>query len=193
MSSVTITKQVAELRTLFNKVASVGFIKTVDLIPSAITTIDYMLPILQDSVTFNTGEPSVETVDLTTGEKWTTMTTAGDPDITMNCASFHDEICELFLNKVASSTGKIEGLDGADYEGNGYNLEAKKVVGGLIMRSEDKEMVIFMPHVEIYSSLAVEESVPGYFNMQITPLASAGNGVSKLGAGVAIYFLNKTA
>lgn len=191
MSAVTISKQVAELRTLFNKVASVGFVKNVDLIPDAITTIDYMLPILQDSVTFNTGEPSVETVDLTTGEKWTTMTTAGEPDITMNCATFHEEICELFLNKVANSDAQIQGLESIDYEGVGYNLEAKKVVGGLLMRSEDKEMVIYMPHVEIYSSLAVEESVPGYFNMQITPLASAGSGEQKLGAGVAIYFLKK--
>ena len=193
MSSVTISKQVAELRTLFNKVASVGFVKNVDLLPNAITTIDYMLPILQDSVTFNTGEPSVETVDLTTGEKWTTMTTAGEPDITMNCASFNDEICELFLNKVAGSNAQIQGLDSINYAGIGYNLEAKKVVGGLLMRSEDKEMVIYMPHVEIYSSLAVEESVPGYFNMQITPLASAGSGEQKLGAGVAIYFLKKSA
>lgn len=193
MSAVTISKQVAELRTLFNKVASVGFVKNVDLIPDAITTIDYMLPILQDSVTFNTGEPSVETVDLTTGEKWTTMTTAGEPDITMNCATFNEEICELFLNKVAGSNAQILGLDSIDYEGVGYNLEAKKVVGGLLMRSEDKEMVIYMPHVEIYSSLAVEESVPGYFNMQITPLASAGSSEQGLGKGVAIYFLKKKA
>lgn len=181
MSAITITKQVAQLRTLFNKVASVFFVATPGIAPDNIETLDFALPILEDSVTFNTGEPSVETVDLTTGEKWTTMTTAGDPDITMNVASFDAGICELFLEKIEGADGSLAGLDGKTYRGAGYSFAAKKVVGGLLLRSEDGNMVIYMPHVEIYSSMAVEENVPGYFNMQITPLAAEN--------GVAVYIM----
>lgn len=184
MSAITVTKKVSELRTLFNKVASVFFTKTPDKTPEGLETLDFALPILEDSVTFNTGEPSVETVDLTTGEKWTTMTTAGDPDITMNVASFDPDICEMFLEKVAGADSSLA-IDGKTYAGAGYTLAAKKLVGGMLMRSEDGNMVIYMPHVEVYSSLAVEENVPGYFNMQITPLAAEN--------GVAVYIMGVTA
>lgn len=182
--TVTVTKDVAALRTLFNKVGRIYFTSSTGKTPSTLSTLDFRLPILEDSVEFDTGEPDIETVNLTTGEKWTTMTTAGEPSISMQCASFDASITDLFLNVTASSPGTMT-LGGKTYGGKGYDLSAKKVTGGLLMMGEDLEMAIFMPNVEIYSSIGIEQNVPGYFNMQITPLASATD-------NTAIYFLPKT-
>jgi hypothetical protein len=184
MAAVTVTKDVSALRTLFNKVGRIYFTSTTDKTPANLATLDFRLPILEDSVEFDTGEPDIETVNLTTGEKWTTMTTAGDPNITMQCASFATEITDLFLNVTAASSGNMT-LDGRTYAGKGYDLSAKKVTGGLLLMGEDLEMAIFMPHVEIYSSIGIEQNVPGYFTMNVTPLASSAD-------NTAIYFLPKT-
>lgn len=184
MANVTVTKDVSALRTLFNKVGRIYFTNTVDKTPTTLSTLDFRLPILEDSVEFDTGEPDIETVNLTTGEKWTTMTTAGEPNITMQCASFAKEITDLFLNATVASVGPMT-LDGKAYNGAGYDLSAKKVTGGLLMMGEDLEMAIFLPHVEIYSSIGIEQNVPGYFTMNVTPLASATD-------NTAIYFLNHT-
>lgn len=184
MAAVTVTKDVSALRTLFNKVGRIYFTSATDKTPSTLSTLDFRLPILEDSVEFDTGEPDIETVNLTTGEKWTTMTTAGEPNITMQCASFDASITDLFLNVTAASSGTMT-LDGKTYAGKGYDLSAKKVTGGLLMMGEDLEMAIFMPHVEIYSSIGIEQNVPGYFTMNITPLGSSTD-------NTAIYFLPKT-
>lgn len=184
MAAVTVTKDVSALRTLFNKVGRIYFTSTTDKTPANLATLDFRLPILEDSVEFDTGEPDIETVNLTTGEKWTTMTTAGEPNITMQCASFAADITDLFLNVTAASSGNMT-LDGRTYAGKGYDLSAKKVTGGLLLMGEDLEMAIFMPHVEIYSSIGIEQNVPGYFTMNVTPLASSAD-------NTAIYFLPKT-
>lgn len=184
MAAVTVTKDVSALRTLFNKVGRIYFTSTTDKTPANLATLDFRLPILEDSVEFDTGEPDIETVNLTTGEKWTTMTTAGEPNITMQCASFAPEITNLFLNPTVASVGPMT-LDGKSYGGTGYDLSAKKVTGGLLLMGEDLEMAIFMPHVEIYSSIGIEQNVPGYFTMNVTPLASATD-------NTAIYFLKHT-
>lgn len=184
MAAVTVTKDVSALRTLFNKVGRIYFTSTTDKTPANLATLDFRLPILEDSVEFDTGEPDIETVNLTTGEKWTTMTTAGEPNITMQCASFAADITDLFLNVTAASSGNMQ-LDGRTYAGKGYDLSAKKVTGGLLLMGEDLGMAIFMPHVEIYSSIGIEQNVPGYFTMNVTPLASSAD-------NTAIYFLPKT-
>lgn len=183
-SSVTVTNSVASLRTLFNKISSVYFDPATSQTPDTLTSLEFELPILEDSVTFDTGEPDVSTVNLTTGEKWTTMTTAGEPNITMQCSSFDPDILSLFLD-VADSTAREMTLDSIEYSGKGYKLSAKKVTGCMILRSEDKQECIFLPNVEIYSSIGLEQDTPGYFTMNITPLANANN-------DAAIYFLNKT-
>lgn len=181
MAAVTVTKDVSALRILFNKVGRIYFTSEVDKTPETLTTLDFRLPILEDSVEFDTGEPDIETVNLTTGEKWTTMTTAGEPNITMQCASFAREITGLFLNETTPTIGPMT-LDGNAYAGMGYDLSAKKVTGGLLLMGEDRDMVIFLPHVEIYSSIGIEQNVPGYFTMNVTPLASEVD-------NSAIYFL----
>lgn len=183
MAAITVTKDVAELRTLFNKVGRIYFTSSNDKTPATLSTLDFRLPILEDSVEFDTGEPDVETVNLTTGEKWTTMTTAGEPNITMQCASFDPSITDLFLNAVSGATSQTFQIGANTYTGKGYDLSAKKVTGGIVMLGEDLQMAIFMPNVEIYSSIGIEQNVPGYFTMNITPLANT--------AGVAIYFMPK--
>lgn len=184
MAAVTVTKDVSALRILFNKVGRIYFTSDTGKTPETLTTLDFRLPILEDSVEFDTGEPDIETVNLTTGEKWTTMTTAGEPNITMQCASFAPEITGLFLHATTPVIGPMT-LDGNAFAGKGYDLSAKKVTGGLLLLGEDLGMAIFLPHVEIYSSIGIEQNVPGYFTMNVTPLASETD-------GTAIYFLANT-
>ena len=38
-------------------------------------------------------------------------------------------------------------IDGETYEGEGYNADEKKVIGGLFMRSEDRQTALFLPNV----------------------------------------------
>lgn len=182
MAAISVTRNVDQLRTIFNRIHSVGFITTPTL-PAAVTTIDYWLPILEGSVSFDTGQPDVTEVKLTTGAKWTTMTEAGDAEISMQCSTFDVQVCNLFLtHKVAAGLGaQGSTLDGIIYDGHGYSLESKKVTGSMILRDESKENLIYLPNVEIFASVGIEEENPGYFSLQITPLADT--------TGSAIYFM----
>ena len=72
-------------------------------------------------------------------------------------------------------------IDGETYEGEGYNIEPKKVIGGLFMRSEDRQTALFLPNVEGYSNFVSEQDKPGYFNVSVSPLNDAK------GASIYIY------
>lgn len=74
-------------------------------------------------------------------------------------------------------------IDGETYEGEGYNIEPKKVIGGLFMRSEDRQTALFLPNVEGYSNFVSEQDKPGYFNVSVSPLNDA--------KGASIYILRK--
>ena len=184
MAAITVTNSVDSLRTIFNRIHSVGYL-TEPTLPAAVDTIDYWLPILEGSVTFDTGQPDITEVKLTTGAKWTTMTEAGDSEISMQCSTFNSSICDLFLTKkiTATTLGTTgDTLDGSTYSGNGYSLESKKVTGAMILLDESKKNLIFLPNVEIFASVGIEEENPGYFTLQITPLAHGDS-------GAAIYFM----
>ena len=51
-------------------------------------------------------------------------------------------------------------IDGETYEGEGYNIEPKKVIGGLFMRSEDRQTALFLPNVEGCSNFVSEQDKP---------------------------------
>lgn len=179
---ISITKDIASLRVLFDKIKNVYFIKEPKSL-AELQAIDMELPVISDGVSFDTGAPSETKVKLTTGETWTSIAEAGDPSITFQVGSFAAEVCELFLNKVEGEEVFMGGddttasgytLNGKAYKGTGYNLEAKKTIGGLLLLSEDKSMGIYMPKNEIFSSLVIEEGKPAYFNISVTPVALEG-------------------
>lgn len=182
MAELTITKKLGDLKVLFNKIKEVYYIKETDKTPNAVTSVDMEFPVVSDGVTFNTGEASVTKVKLTTGETWTSMPEAGDSDISFQVATVADDVNELFLNKVDSQEVTLgASVNGYTYKGFGYNLEPKKVTGGLMMLSEDRQTQIFLPNVEMYASLLTDQSKPAYYNVAVTPLASK--------TGQAIYIL----
>jgi len=183
MADLTITKSLGSVKTLFNKIKEVYLFKTANQAPSALMAADMELPVISDGVTFNTGDADVTKVKLTTGETWTAMANAGDSDVSFQVGSFDDSVNDLFLNKIGSEVTLGASIEGFTYKGQGYDLEPKKVQCGLLLCSEDKQVAIYLPNVEIYSSVVIEDSKPGYFNLTCTPLAST--------SGEAIYFLKK--
>lgn len=186
MAELTQTKTLHDVKDLFNKVKEVFFLKTANQTLSALTSVDMELPVVSDGVSFDTGAPSVSNVKLTTGETWLSMAEAGDASISFQVASVAGAINDTFLNpQTEEEETTTFSFEGNTYSGKGYDLEPKKVTGGLLCFSEDRQAMIFLPNVEIYANLVIDQSKSGYFNMVVTPLASSN--------GPAIYIANKTA
>ena len=184
------TKEVTDLKSIFNSVNNVYFkkaeIKTSDLSGEGLTY-DMELPILSDGVSFNTGEPDVTEVKLTTQRIWSRVVKKGDSDISFNVASVSDDITALLMKKVASSTvtGKAGAVvAGKTYSGSGFSLDPQTITGALVMVSEDKGCTIVLPWVQIVSSLnAADGDNPAYFQCKVTPCPNSDS--------VDIYILNE--
>ena len=181
-----VTKTKEQMSGTLNKISKGYYVSTPNLTPATLTTFDCELPMLPID-TFNTGDADVTTTKFADGTICTSMANPGDPDITLQLASFDDTVNDIFLVKKTSAalatTGGIEtGEKG--FSGNGYSLEPKTVRGGLFFVAEDRQMAIFLPNVEIYSSMEASGDNPGYFNAKVTPKASTVDGAT-------IYFLKK--
>lgn len=183
MAALKITKSLGDLKTIFNQIKEVYLFKDINKLPSTLTTADMELPVISDGVTFNTGQPDVTKVKLTTKETWTSMADAGDSDISFQVGSFASDVSDLFLNKIGTEATMGASVKGYTYKGFGYSLEPKKISCGLLFCSQDKQSLIYLPNVEIFSSVVVEDGKPGYFDCVCTPLESTD--------GTAIYFLKK--
>ena len=107
---------------------------------ATLAAFDMELPVLSDGVTFDTGAADVSKIKLTTGATWTSIANAGDSDIQFQVPSVAGKINDLLLNKKAETVTMTATIDGETYEGEGYNIEPKKVIGGLFMRSEDRHL-----------------------------------------------------
>ena len=181
---LAITKNAESLRVLFNKIDEVYFLSTPNKLPSAITAIDMELPVLSDGVTFGTGDLTITKVKLTTGATWTSYSEVGDSDIKFNVATVDDSIVSLFFTKKGSTSVALGGtIDGKSYSGNGYGIEPKKCKCGILLCSEDKETVIYLPNVEMYGSLKYEDGKPVYIEASVMPLgAEFGSGDANNGS-----------
>lgn len=178
MAGLTVTTKLTDLKTLFNDVKEIYFksseIKTADL--GKAFTADMELPVLEEGVSFNTGDADVTEIKLTTGSTWVSKATKGDSDISFQVASIAGPVNSLLMNKVGTEITSTAGIlvDGVTYEGAAYSLAPKKVVGSLLMFSEDRQTVIALPNVEMYSSLvAADGDNPAYFNVTVTPLENS--------------------
>lgn len=174
MAKLNITTGLADLQLLFNKMKEVYFVALANSDLATLAAFDMELPVIDDGISFNTGEPDVTTVKLTTGENWTSYGKSGDPDISIQVASIAGKVNDLLMNKQGTKKTMANGFGeaGAEtYEGQGYDLNPKKTTGALFFRSEDKQSAIWLPNVEMYSNLVIETDKPAYFNIKITPLA----------------------
>lgn len=178
MAGLTVTTKLTDLKTLFNDVKEIYFksseIKVADLNKSF--TADMELPVLEEGVSFNTGDADVTEIKLTTGSTWVSKATKGDSDISFQVASIAGPVNSLLMNKVGTditSTGGIL-VDGVTYAGAAYSLAPKKVAGSLLMFSEDRQTIIALPNVEMYASLvAADGDNPAYFNVAVSPLENS--------------------
>lgn len=178
MAGLTVTTKLTDLKTLFNDVKEIYFksseIKVADL--GKAFTADMELPVLEEGVSFNTGDADVTEIKLTTGSTWVSKATKGDSDISFQVASIAGPVNSLLMNKVGTDITSTAGIlvDGVTYEGAAYSLAPKKVVGSLLMFSEDRQTIIALPNVEMYSSLvAADGDNPAYFNVTVTPLENS--------------------
>lgn len=187
MAGLTVTTKLTDLKTLFNDVKEIYFksseIKVADLNKSF--TADMELPVLEEGVSFNTGDADVTEIKLTTGSTWVSKATKGDSDISFQVASIAGPVNSLLMNKVGTDITSTEGIlvDGVTYAGAAYSLAPKKVAGSLLMFSEDRQTIIALPNVEMYASLvAADGDNPAYFNVAVSPLENSE------GAGIMILW-----
>lgn len=173
MATMTVTHSLDSLRVLFNKIDEVYYKSTKNVTPDSLASVDYELPVLSDGVTFNTGDLDVTKVKLTTGATWTSYSEVQDSDISFQVATVHDGIVALFFENHGGSVTFGSAISGNTYAGKGFGIEPKKCTGGLLLASEDKQTLIFLPNVEMYGSMTYEDGKPIYINVTVTPLGDA--------------------
>ena len=183
MTEISITTNLEALKVLFNQMKEVYYVSQANSDLSTLMSFEMELPVLSDGVTFDTGAADVSKIKLTTGATWTSIANAGDSDIQFQVPSVAREINDLLLNKKVETVTMSATIGNETYEGEGYNIEPKKVTGGLFMRSEDRQTALFLPNVEGYSNFVSEQDKPGYFNVSVSPLNDA--------RGASIYILRK--
>lgn len=145
-------------------------------------------PVLDDGVTFDTGEPDTNEVKLTDGTTWTSKVSQGESDISFQVSSVHSTIMDLLMEKKTSaSISTAVQIGDYDYTGQGYSLAPKKISGALVMVSSDFLTGVYLPDVELFASFNGEggDDSTGYFNVSVTPLTDAN--------GAGFYILSGTA
>ncbi len=174
MAEISITTGLDKLRVLFNSMKNVYYNSTANAALASLAKFDMELPVLDDGVTFNTGDASVTRVKLTTQAEWTSIADAGDSDISFQVASVAGEVTELLMGKKTSTPVTMTNtIGGVAFKGDGFSTEPKKVTGSLFLTSQDGSSAIYLPNIEAYASFVSESDKPAYFNVNVTPLADA--------------------
>lgn len=175
--AMTITDK-STLKTLFSQMSKVVYIPTANLAdPGKETGTCLDLPVLEDTVTFKSGEVTTTKVKLINGELWDSIPKMGDADMSMQIGSLNDTILSLFCTKAATPLSAVA-FDGFTYAGSGYNFDIKKVTGGLFMTNADKTAAIWLPNVSMYGSVQMDNAKPSYINVKFDAMEStlAGSG-----------------
>ena len=188
---VTTTKD--SLKKIFDKVNRVYYFADNKTAQGAVKPLGDLtngieFPVLEDGVTFNTGDPDKNEVKLTDGTTWTSKISQGESDISFQVSSVHSTIADLLMEKkAAASISNPVQIGDNDYTGDGYSLAPKKIGGALVMVSSDGASAVYLPDVEIAASFNGEggDDSTGYFNVSVTPLTDAN--------GAGFYILTGTA
>lgn len=188
---VTTTKDT--LKKIFDKVYRVYYFADNKTAQGAVKPLGQLtngveFPVLEDGVTFNTGDPDKSEVKLTDGTTWTSKVSQGESDISFQVSSVHETIMDLLMEKkTAAAISTAVQVGDYDYTGQGYSLAPKKLSGALVMVSSDFLTGVYLPDVEMFASFNGEggDDSTGYFNVSVTPLTDAN--------GAGFYILNGTA
>lgn len=176
MTDLIVTKKLTDLQTVFNSACNFYFrkeeIKGSDLGESALK-MDMELPILSDGVNFDTGEPDVTEIKLTTQRIWSRKVQRGDSDISLQIASIEGSVNELLMKKVEDATSAQGLVEGKTYKGAGYSLDPQTITGSLVVVSEDQNAIVILPWMQLVSSLNLADGDnPAYFSAKVTPMAN---------------------
>lgn len=148
-----------------------------------LATADFEMPLGEDGVTFDVGDPDITKKKITEGRNWITFAKRGDDDISFQVPSFADPVNELFLNKETTSATTVK-VGAGNYSGAGYSLKPKKVVGSWLFRNPDHNIVVILPNTENYGTFkGAKGDTEGYYNVAVTPMSNNGN--------VDLYILHK--
>ncbi len=146
-------------------------------------TADFEMPISEEGVSFEVGDPAITKKKITEGRNWITFAKRGDDNISMQVPSFDDSLNDLWMHRATADAVKVK-AGGDTYQGNGYQLKPKKVVGSWIFRNPEHTITVLLPNTENYGTLkGATGDNEGYYNVAITPMASTAN--------VDIYILHK--
>lgn len=183
----SITTQVSALREILSQMKHVYYYAAANTAVTNIGTITMELPVLEDGITFDTGETDVSRIKLISGETWVSRANAGDADISFQVSSVAGAVNDLLMTqKVASASAGTTTFNGYTYAGSGYSTAPKKVTGGILLAGEPGEPMVFFPNIEMFASLVLGDGdSPSYYNVVVTPLSD--------NSGVTYYVLKGTA
>ncbi len=146
---------------------------------------DFEMPLSDEGVTFEVGDPDITKKKITEGRNWVTYAKRGDDNISFQVPSFDDSLNELFLTKQTSADVSVK-IGDDTYKGQGYSLKPKKVVGSWVFRNPEHTITIILPNTENYGTFkGPQGDNEGYYNVAVTPM---GNNKD-----VDIYILHKQA
>lgn len=135
---------------------------------------DFEMPLGDDGVNFDVGDPDITRKKITEGRNWITFPKRGDDDISFQVPSFADPVNELFMNVAAKDLKIKVGED--NFKGQGYQLKPKKVVGSWVFRNPEHTITVILPNTENYGTFkGAKGDSEGYYNVSVTPMANSGD------------------
>lgn len=167
-TEITATKNPSDLHDVLGRVEKVFLNQEINKAPSALTGVfNFKLPIIDESVTFNMGEADVTRIKLIDQTNWVSCAKKGDPDISFQVPSFSDAIASVLGNKKGAAASNT--ALGIKFQG--YSAAPKKVICSLLFVSDDEQVCVYLPNVEIFATPVLGDGDnPSYFNCIITPI-----------------------
>lgn len=169
------TKKLSELQKVFELMGEAYFFKTLpELTTTAdiLTLADFEMPVSEEGVALNVGDPDITRKKITAGINWITFAKRSDDDMTMQVPSYDDSLNELFLTKKGAAKSVKVGDD--TYEGSAYSLAPKKFKGAWVFRNPEHTIVVILPNTENYATFkGPAGDSEGYYNVSMTSLGDA--------------------
>lgn len=135
-------------------------------------TCDYEMPLGDDGVTFEVGDPDITRKKITEGRNWITYAKRGDDNISFQVPSFDDSLNALWQEKKTAAAASVK-VGGDTFSGHGYSLKPKKVIGSWLFRNPEHTIVVILPNTECYGTFkGAQGDNNGYYNVSVTPMAN---------------------
>ena len=153
---MSVNKKLADLKKAFTGISEFRF-RSVSADLTADMAWDFELPILRDSFSFETSEPSFEETFIH-GESipYSSSATPGETSISFEVPSIDKDILDWLLTPAANAaiTGVSDNVGGVagTWTGSAYKLDNKVIQGMVMIISEDKTKAIVIKNFKGYAS-----------------------------------------